>query len=75
MKRSNRPYGLCRLLQRDIRTLKRKRISTVHVRQWMERNLNGLHVYCRLMGYMPKNLARSVAMTWERIVHPVLYSR
>lgn len=34
-------------------------------RDWLHHHLNSLHVYCRLVRFMPKNKARKMVGQWE----------
>lgn len=41
---------------------------------WAQHNFNSMHVYCRLVKLkMPKIWARKFSLSYEKLVHPILY--
>lgn len=41
--------------------------------EFMRHHFNALHVYAFLYPYLGMDKARSVAIVWEILVHPILY--
>ncbi|UCG12840.1 MAG: hypothetical protein JSU72_20630, partial [Deltaproteobacteria bacterium] len=36
------------------------------IQSWLQHHFNSVHVYCRLVRVMPKGLAKTVVLSWER---------
>ena len=45
------------------------------MRNWLQHNLNCLHVYCRLVRIMPRWLARKIVLYWEKTaIYGLIYA-
>ena len=46
------------------------------MRDWLQHNLNSLHIYCRLVRIMPRSLARKIVLYWEKTaIYGLIYAR
>ena len=46
------------------------------MRNWLQHNLNSLHIYCRLVRIMPRWLARKVRLYWEKTaIYELIYAK
>jgi hypothetical protein len=45
------------------------------MKNWLQHNLNSMHIYCRLCKFLPKAKAMYISQKWEKIIHPMLYHK
>jgi len=43
------------------------------LRQFIQHNVNSLHVYCRLCDHMPCNLAKKIAKLYDKSIQRLVY--
>jgi hypothetical protein len=59
-------------IKKEVKTIK----GAGEIRNWLHHNLNGLHVYCRLVRVMPGWMARAIVLHWEKTaVYGLMYAR
>ena len=45
------------------------------IQSWLQHHLNSVHVYCRLVRVMPKGLAKTVVLSWEKTaIYRLMYA-
>ena len=45
------------------------------MRNWLHHNLNSLHIYCRLVRFMPRWFATKIVLHWEKTaIYSVIYN-
>ena len=54
----------------------RKMRRAGEMQNWLQHNLNSLHIYCRLVRIMPRWLARKFVLCWEKTaIYELIYAR